>query len=208
MPKIDVYNQQGEKVGTTELNPMIFAAKISEQLMAQAVRVRLANSRLGTRKTKGRGEVSGGGRKPWRQKGTGRARHGSIRSPIWRGGGHIHSLRASDFSLKMSKKMKRLALFSALSKKFSEGKIFVLDKLALKELKTKVMVEILRKLPIAEKTLLVIPVKNEKIELSVRNLPKKKTLEARLLNTYDVLNYESVVLLKEGLKVIEETFVK
>ena len=208
MPKINIYNQNGEKVGTIDLNPTIFSAKINEQLMAQAVRVRLANARLGTVKTKGRGEVSGGGKKPWRQKGTGRARHGSIRSPLWVGGGHAHALRPRDFSLKIPKKMKRLALFSALTKKLNEGKIFVLDKLSLKEIKTKIMAETLQKLPIAEKVLVVLPEKNQEIELSLHNLPKKKSLEARLLNTYDVLNYESIVLLKESLKVLEETFVK
>ncbi|MBM4402653.1 MAG: 50S ribosomal protein L4, partial [Candidatus Cloacimonetes bacterium] len=191
-----------------DLNPTIFAAKINEQLMAQAVRVRMINARLGTAKTKGRGEVRGGGKKPWRQKGTGRARHGSIRSPLWVGGGHIHPLRPRDFSLKMSRKMKRLALFSALTKKLAEGKIFILDKLTLPAVKTKQMAEILQKLPIAKKVLLVIPEKDEKIELSARNLPKKKTLEARLLNTYDVLNYESVVIIKDSLKVIEKTFIK
>lgn len=208
MPKIDVYNQNGEKVETTELNPTIFAAKINGQLMAQAVRVRLANARLGTVKTKGRGEVRGGGKKPWRQKGTGRARHGSIRSPLWVGGGHTHSLRPRDYSLKMPTKMKRLALFSALTKKFNEGKIFVLDKLDLPEIKTKIMTEVLQKLPVTKKVLLVIPEKNEKIELSIRNLPKEKALTARLLNAYDVLNYENVVLLKDSLGVIEKTFLK
>jgi len=208
MPKINVYNQKGEQAGEVDLNPTIFAAKINEQLMAQAVRVRMINARLGTAKTKGRGEVRGGGKKPWRQKGTGRARHGSIRSPLWVGGGHIHPLRPRDFSLKMSRKMKRLALFSALTKKLAEGKIFILDKLTLPAVKTKQMAEILQKLPIAKKVLLVIPEKDEKIELSARNLPKKKTLEARLLNTYDVLNYESVVIIKDSLKVIEKTFIK
>lgn len=206
--KTDIYNQNGEKVGTTELNPTIFSAKINEQLMAQAVRVRLANARLGTAKTKGRGEVAGGGRKPWRQKGTGRARQGSIRSPLWRGGGHTHPLRPREHSLKITKKMKRLALFSALSKKRIQGKIFVLDNLTLKETKTKAMAEILQKLPISKKALLVIPVKDEKIERSIRNLASKKALEARLLNTYDVLNYESAVLLKDSLPVLEQTFLK
>lgn len=206
--KTDIYNQNGEKVGTTELNPTIFSAKINEQLMAQAVRVRLANARLGTAKTKGRREVAGGGRKPWRQKGTGRARQGSIRSPLWRGGGHTHPLRPREHSLKITKKMKRLALFSALSKKRIQGKIFVLDNLTLKETKTKAMAEILQKLPISKKALLVIPVKDEKIERSIRNLASKKALEARLLNTYDVLNYESAVLLKDSLPVLEQTFLK
>ncbi len=206
--KAIVYNQEGEKTGEVNLNPTIFSAKINEQLMAQAVRVRLANARLGTVKTKGRGEVRGGGKKPWRQKGTGRARHGSIRSPIWVGGGHAHSLRPRDLSLKMPIKMKRRALFSALTKKLNQGKVFILDKLDLKGIKTKAMVEVLQNLPVSKKVLLVIPEKDEKTELSIRNLPKKKVLEARLLNTYDVLDYDSMVLLKEGLEVIERTFVK
>ena len=206
--KTEVYNQEGKEIGEIDLNPTIFSAKINEQLMAQAVRVRLANAHLGTVKTKGRGEVRGGGKKPWKQKGTGRARHGSIRSPIWVGGGHAHALRPRDLSLKMPIKMKRLALFSALTKKLNEGKIFILDKLDLKEIKTKVMIETLQKLPVSKKVLLVIPEKDEKTELSIRNLPKKKALEARLLNTYDVLNYENVVLLKESLKVLEDTFLR
>lgn len=205
--KTEVYNQEGKQIGEMNLNPTIFSAKINEQLMAQAVRVRLSNAHLGTVKTKGRGEVRGGGRKPWKQKGTGRARQGSIRSPLWRGGGHAHALSPRDFSKTLPTKMKRLALFSALSKKFSEGKIFVLDKLSLAEIKTKEMAAILQKLPISKKALLVIPRKDEKIELSLRNLPKKKVLPARLLNTYDVLNYESVVFLKDSLEVLEETFI-
>lgn len=208
MTKTDVYNQTGKKVSKVELNSTLFSAKVNPDLMAQAVKVRLNNARLGTQKTKSRGEVRGGGRKPWRQKGLGRARHGSIRSPLWVGGGHAHPLRPRDYSLALPKKMRRRALFSALSQKLNEGQIFILDKLNFKEIKTQKMVEILSNLPISEKVLLVIPGKEKKIELSIRNLPKKKVLEARLLNSYDVLNYESLVFLKDSLEVLKETFVR
>lgn len=208
MPKVDMYNQKAHKISRVDLNPRIFSAQMNPALMAQAVRVRLANARLGTQKTKSRGEVSGGGRKPWRQKHLGKARHGSIRSPLWVGGGHAHPIQPRDYTLSLPKKMRRRALFSALSQKQREGQILLLEKLDLKEAKTKKIAKLLTSLPVSEKVLLVIPSKDEKIELSIRNLRKKKVLEARLLNTYDVLNYDSLIFLKDSLKVLEETFVK
>lgn len=208
MPTVDIYNQEGKKVEKIELNPAIFAATVNPKLMAQAVRVRLINARLGTRKTKSRGEVRGGGRKPWRQKGTGRARHGSRRSPIWVGGGHAHPLRPNNYSLKIPSKMRRLALFSALTQKNKQKCLLIVDKIDLKKVSTKSVSEILKKLPVAEKVMLVLPKKERKIELSVKNLPKKKTLEARLLNVYDVLNYETILILRDSLEVVEKTFLK
>lgn len=208
MSKIKIIDQSGKEKSETDLNPRIFEVKVNPKLMAQAVRVRLTNARLGTRKTKTRGEVRGGGKKPWRQKGTGRARHGSIRSPIWVGGGHAHALAPFNYLLNLPKKQRRAALFSALSLKQKEGKIFVLEAIDLKEIKTQAFKKILDNLKIGDKTLVVIPKKDEIIETSARNLPRVKALEARLLNAYDVLKYENVLMLKDSLGVIEKTFLK
>lgn len=204
--KTEILDHSGKSKGEIELNPQVFEAKINPRLMAQAVRVRMSNARLGTRQTKNRGEVRGGGKKPWRQKGTGRARQGSIRSPIWVGGGHAHAISPVDYSLKFPTKKRRLALFSALSQKSKEGKIVVLDSLNLGEIKTREMKHILDSLKIADKTLVVIPKKDKVLEKSARNLPRVKTLEARLLNTYDVLKYENLLILKDSLGVVEKIF--
>lgn len=207
--RVNLYNQKGEKLKTkVELNPEIFEIEPNEELMAQYMRVYLANQRRGTVKTKTRAEVSGGGRKPWRQKGTGRARHGSIRSPLWVGGGVAFGPRPRDWRLKMPKKMRGKALFSALSQKAKEGKILVLNKLNLKELKTKAMKEIVAALcPDRErKTLLILPEPDEKVILSARNLSHVRTILARNLNAFEVLRAGNLILLKDSLKVIEETF--
>ncbi|OQX51490.1 50S ribosomal protein L4 [candidate division CPR3 bacterium 4484_211] len=204
--QVDVFDQKGKKKGKVELNPSIFEAKINRALMAQAVRVRLANKRLGTVKTKSRGEVRGGGKKPWRQKGTGRARHGSRRSPIWVGGGHAHPKRPRDFSLEIPKKMKRLALFSALSLQLKENRLVIVDKMDLKEISTKTAAGIFNNLSKGEKALFVLPKANEIVEKSFKNLPQARTLEARLLNTYDVLNCKKLVVLKAALNEIEKVF--
>lgn len=206
MSKIKLLDQSGKEKDGIELNTAIFEAKINPNLMAQAVRVRLANARLGTRATKSRGQVSGGGRKPWRQKGTGRARHGSIRSPIWVGGGHAHALSPVNYFLSLNKKQRRLALFSALSQKLKEGKVLVVEDFNLEKIKTRELKKILEVFNFGDNLLLVIPKKNEVLEKSARNLPKVKTLEARLLNAYDVLKYENVLVLKDSLGVIEKTF--
>ncbi len=207
--EIKVYNQNGKKLKTTVgLSDAVFGIKPNEDLMAQYIRVYRANQRQGTVKTKTRGEVRGGGKKPWRQKGTGRARHGSIRSPIWVGGGTVHGPQPKDWSLKMPKKMRRKALFSALSQKLKKGKILVITKIGLKEVKTKELKEILDRLPTKGKTLIALDKMDQKVILSAQNLPKVKTIQVKDLNTYEVLNAETVVFLKSALKVLEETFLK
>jgi large subunit ribosomal protein L4 len=201
--KVDVINQQGKKVDTTELPAKIFEAPIKRDLMHQALVRQLANARLGTHKTKSRGEVRGGGRKPWRQKGTGRARHGSRRSPIWVGGGKVHTPRPRDYSLKMPRKMRRAALRSALSVKASQKEILVLDKLAVQETKTNEMDAVLKKLVGSSSALIVLPTSDENVEKSVNNLASAKTLRANYLNVRDLLGYERVILPLAALEVIE-----
>jgi large subunit ribosomal protein L4 len=192
--KVDVFNQLGKKVNTTELPSEIFEATIKPDLMHQALIRQLANARLGTRSTKGRSEVTGGGRKPWRQKGTGRARHGSRRSPIWVGGGKVHTPKPRDFSLKMPKKMRRAALRSALSAKASLSEILVLDELVVEEPKTNEMAKTLHTLVGENSALIVLPVKDEMVEKSIRNLPNAKTVNANYLNVRDLLNFERIIL--------------
>ena len=207
--KIDVYTQTGEKLKTkTDLNDQIFGIKPNPELLAQYVRVYQANQRQGTVKTKTRGEVRGGGRKPWRQKGTGRARHGSTRSPIWVGGGTAHGPQPKDWSLTMPKKMRRKALFSALSQKVKHEGILILDKLELKGIKTKELKEVLDKLPVKDKILIALDRIDERIILSARNLPKVKTIQAKDLNAYEILDTRTVLFSKDALRVLEETFLR
>jgi large subunit ribosomal protein L4 len=207
--KADIYTQTGEKLKTkVELNDQIFGIEPNADLLAQYVRVYRANQRQGTVKTKTRGEVRGGGRKPWAQKHTGRARHGSIRSPIWKGGGTVHGPQPKDWSLTMSKKMKRKALFSALSQKVKEEGILVLNKLDLKEIKTKALEEILDKLPVKDKILIALDKIDEKIILSARNLVGVETVQTKDLNAYEILDNKTIIFLKNSLKVLEETFLK
>ena len=192
--KVDVFNQSGKKVNTTELPPEIFEASVKPDLMHQAFVRQLANARLGTRSTKGRSEVTGGGRKPWRQKGTGRARHGSRRSPIWVGGGKVHTPKPRDFSLKMPKKMRRAALRAALSAKASLSEIMVLDQLVMEEPKTKEMAKTLQNLVGDNSALIILPAPDELVEKSIRNLPNAKTVNALYLNVRDLLSFERVIL--------------
>ena len=207
--KIDVYTQTGEKLKTkTDLNDQIFGITPNADLMAQYVRVYRANQRQGTAKTKTRGEVSGGGRKPWAQKGTGRARHGSIRSPLWRGGGTVHGPQPKDWSLVMPTKMRRKALFSALSQKVKEEGVLVLNKIELKGIKTKDLEVVLSKLPVKDKILIALDKMDEKVILSARNLAGVKTIQAKDLNAYEVLDTKAIVFPKAALKVLEETFLQ
>jgi len=207
--KIDVYTQTGEKLKTkTDLNDQIFGITPNADLMAQYVRVYRANQRQGTAKTKTRGEVSGGGRKPWAQKGTGRARHGSIRSPLWRGGGTVHGPQPKDWSLVMPMKMRRKALFSALSQKVKEEGVLVLNKIELKGIKTKDLEVVLSKLPVKDKILIALDKMDEKVILSARNLAGVKTIQAKDLNAYEVLDTKAIVFPKAALKVLEETFLQ
>lgn len=205
--KTDIYTQNGTKLKTkADLDERIFGLEPNEDILAQYVRVYRANQRQGTAKTKTRGEVSGGGRKPWQQKGTGRARHGSIRSPLWVGGGKAHGPQPKDWSLKISKNMRRQALFSALSKKFKEKNILILNKLELEAAKTKKLVDILKKLPIKDKALIALDKMDEKSILSARNIPRVKTVQVKDLNAYEVLATQTLILPKASLGVLEEMF--
>jgi len=211
--KVKVYNQKGEEVGETVLPKEIFGREINSDLIHQVAVCMMANQRLPWAHTKDRSEVRGGGRKPWPQKGTGRARHGSIRSPIWVGGGVTHGPRKEKkYEKKIPKKMKRLALFCVLSGKLKDKELFVLDKLELKTPKTKLMAEIIKnlreKLLKKGRILIALPQKNEVIERATRNLPNVETIEARNLNVLDLLNHKYLILLKDSVKVIKDTFLK
>lgn len=202
--KAEVFNIKGEKVSTAELPKSIFEAEIKPDLMHQAYLRQLANARLGTHKTKTRSEVAGGGRKPWRQKGTGRARHGSIRSPIWVGGGAAHKPQPRDYSQRMPRKMRRAALRSALSVKAGDKQITVLDELNLAEPKTREMTEILKALAGDESALILLPAKSENVEKSVRNIPKAKVLHASYVNVRDLLHYDRLIMPIGSIEVLQK----
>lgn len=206
--KVSTYSQEGKKLQTKlELKDEIFGAKPNADLVAQYVRVYLANQRLGTAKTKNRGEVSGGGRKPWRQKGTGRARHGSIRSPLWVGGGITHGPEPKNWGLKMPQKMRRASLLSALSAKMAEGAVKILNRLSLGEIKTGEMLKILENLKVTDKkVLLVLEALDQNVILSARNLPKVRTIQANELNAYEVLSCDWLVTTKGAVGVLEKVF--
>jgi large subunit ribosomal protein L4 len=204
--EVDVLNMEGEKVRTVELPAAIFEAKVNVDLMNQAYQRQMANAHLGTQSTKTRGEVSGGGRKPWHQKGTGRARQGSTRAPHWVGGGRAHAPKPRDFSLNMPVKMRRAALRSALSVKAQEKCVVVLDELKLAEPKTKLMAQALDRLVGEDSALILIPGKTLDYDLVVRstnNLPDAKTLMANYLNVRDLLGYQKVILPLEALEVLK-----
>ncbi len=204
--ELDVLNLEGQKVSTVELPARIFEAPINIDLMHQAYVRQMANSRLGTHKTKGRSEVAGGGRKPWRQKGTGRARQGSIRAAQWVGGGKIHTPKPRDYSQLMPRKMRRAALRSALSVKASEDGIVVLDEFKLSEPKTRLVAQALQRLVGDSTVLILIPEKDADYELVIRsatNLPETKTLLANYLNIRDLFGYDKVILPLKALDVLE-----
>jgi large subunit ribosomal protein L4 len=203
--EVDVYNMEGEKVRTIELPSQIFEAPINVDLMHQAYQRQMANARLGTHSTKSRSEVAGGGRKPWRQKGTGRARQGSIRSGQWVGGGGIHTPKPRDYSQSMPRQMRRAALRSALSAKAADKDIIILEELSLPEPKTRLMAQALARLVGDSKVLILIPGKNDGYELIIRssnNLPAVKTLLANYLNIRDLLGYDKLVLPVKALDVL------
>jgi large subunit ribosomal protein L4 len=201
--QVPVYNIQGEQVSETELREDIFAVPVNEALMHQALVRQLANARLGTHKTKTRGQVSGGGRKPWRQKGTGRARQGSIRAPQWRGGGTVFGPTPRSYEQKMPRKMRRQALRCALTVKASGAQVKVLDAFEMSEPKTKEMVGILQNLGVESSALILLPQRDEVILRSVRNLPKVRTLVAQYLNVRDLLKYDCILVPLASLDVIE-----
>jgi large subunit ribosomal protein L4 len=204
--EVDVLNMKGKKVSKHELPADIFEAPVNIDLMHQAYTRQMANARLGTHKTKSRSEVSGGGRKPWRQKGTGRARQGSIRAAQWVGGGKVHTPRPRDYSKKMPRKMRRAALRSALSVKAADSEIVVLEQLSVKDPKTSEMADLLFGLVGDASVLILVPEKNEDYELVVRsakNLPDTKTLLANYLNIRDILGYDKIIMPLKSLDVIE-----
>jgi large subunit ribosomal protein L4 len=203
--EVEVLNMQGEKVRTLELPARIFEAPVNVDLMHQAYIRQLANARLGTHNTKSRGEVAGGGRKPWRQKGTGRARQGSIRAAQWVGGGRVHTPKPRDYEMSMPRKMRRAALRSALSAKASGSDIVILDDLSLPEVKTKLMAEALERLVGNASALVLIPQKTEGYDMitrSANNLPDTKTLLVSYINIRDLLGYDKVVMPIEALDVL------
>ena len=205
MANVAVYNMQGETVGTMELNDAVFGVKVNEHLVHEAVVAQLANKRQGTQSAKTRSEVSGGGKKPWRQKGTGHARQGSTRAPQWTGGGVVFAPKPRDYSIRLNKKERRLALKSVLTSKVQDSKFFVLDELTLDEVKTKKMQAVLDALKV-QKAIIVLPEKDEKVVLSARNIPGVMTAVATSINTYDILKYDAVVTIKGGVAKIEEVY--
>jgi large subunit ribosomal protein L4 len=193
----------GDKVGELELRDDIFAAPINKTVMHQALVRQLANGRRGTHKVKTRGEVSGGGRKPWRHKGTGRARQGSTRAPHWRGGGIVFGPTPRSYAQKMPRKMRRVAMRSALSAKAGNGQLVVVDSLALAQPKTKEMAAVLRNLRAEQSALILLPERNNNVELSARNLPEVKALQAGYLNMRDLLGYRTLVVVTDAIDEIE-----
>lgn len=204
MPKVAVYNTNGEQVGEIELNDAVWGIVPNKYVLHQAVVMQLASRRLGTHATKTRGMVRGGGRKPWRQKGTGRARHGSIRSPIWRGGGTVFGPHPRKYGFSLPKKVRRLAMKSALSSRVKSNDILVLDSLDMSVPKTKEMVKILSNLNIDKKALIVTAEYNENVFKSARNIPYVTQLKADKLNVYDVLNHQKLIITKDAVAKIEE----
>jgi len=202
---VDVKDIGGKTVGNIELDANIFDIEINKHAVHMAVVQYLANQRQGTKSTKTRAEVRGGGRKPWRQKGTGRARQGSIRSPQWVGGGVTFAPKPRDFSFKLNKKLKRLALKSVLTDKVKQGNLVVLDNLDLPEIKTKAMVDVCSKLELG-KALFVMTGSNTNVMLSARNIPTIKTAGVNTINVYDIMKYESLVVTKEAVEKIQEVY--
>lgn len=205
MANVAVYNMEGKEVDKIELNDSIFGVEINEHLVHMAVLQQLANKRQGTQKAKTRSEVRGGGRKPWRQKGTGHARQGSTRSPQWTGGGIVFAPTPRDYSFKLNKKEKRAALKSALTSRVVENKFVVVDELKLDEIKTKKFVEVLKNLNV-EKALVVLNDMDEKVIASAANIPTVKTTQTNELNVFDVLKYDTVVVTKAAVATIEEVY--
>lgn len=205
MANVKVYNKVGAEVGSMELNDSIFAVEVNEHLMHLAVVAQLANKRQGTQSAKTRAEVSGGGRKPWRQKGTGHARQGSTRSPQWTGGGVVFAPKPRDYSVKMNKKEKAGAIKSALTSRVVEEKIFVMEDLNFDEIKTKQVKAVLDGLKI-EKALIVTADKDEKVILSARNLAEVRTVTSNAINVYDILKYNNLVITKDAVAKIEEVY--
>lgn len=205
MSKVSVYNMEGNQVGEIELNDAVFGVDVNEHLVHMAVVNQLANKRQGTQSAKTRSEVRGGGKKPWRQKGTGHARQGSIRAPQWTGGGVVFAPKPRDYSFKMNKKEKRLALKSALTSRVLENKLIVIDEISLDEIKTKKFQAVLNNLKV-DKALVVLNEKNDNVVLSARNIPNVKTALINSINVYDILKYNTMIVTKAAVETIEEVY--
>ena len=205
MANVAVYNMEGKEVGSLELNDAVFGVEVNEHLVHMAVLQQLANNRQGTQKAKTRSEVRGGGRKPWRQKGTGHARQGSTRAPQWTGGGVVFAPTPRDYSFKMNRKEKRAALKSALTSRVQENKLIVVDELKFDEIKTKKFAEVLKNLNL-DKALVVLNENDEKVVMSAKNIPTVKTTQINTINVYDVLKYNTVVITKAAAESIEEVY--
>ncbi|MCI8312450.1 MAG: 50S ribosomal protein L4 [Lachnospiraceae bacterium] len=205
MANVSVYNMEGKEVGTMELNDAVFGVDVNEHLVHMAVVAQLANKRQGTQKAKTRSEVSGGGRKPWRQKGTGHARQGSTRAPQWTGGGVVFAPTPRDYTIRLNKKEKRLALKSALTSRVQEQKFIVLDELKFDEIKTKKMQAVLDALKVS-KALVVLNENDEKVVKSARNIENVQTALTNTINVYDILKYNTVIVTKAAVATIEEVY--
>jgi len=205
MANVAVYNMEGKEVGKMDLSDSVFGVDINEHLVHLAVVQHLANNRQGTQKARTRGEVSGGGRKPWRQKGTGHARQGSTRSPQWKGGGVVFAPVPRDYSFKLNKKEKRVALKSALTSCVQSDRFFVLDELKLDEIKTKKFCEVLSNLKVS-KAVVIVPEDDENVKLSARNVPGVITASVGTMNTYDIMKYSTVIATKDTVAKIEEVY--
>ena len=205
MANVSVYNIEGKEVGTIELNDAIFGVEVNEHLVHMAVVNQLANNRQGTQKAKTRSEVSGGGKKPWRQKGTGHARQGSTRAPQWTGGGVVFAPTPRDYSFKLNKKEKRAALKSALTSRVEENKFIVVDEMNFDEIKTKKFQTVLNNLSVS-KALVVLEDGNKNVELSARNIADVKTAKTNTINVYDILKYNTVIATKAAVEKIQEVY--
>ena len=206
MPTVATYNQSGVKVGEIQLNDAVFGVEVNEAVMHQAVVRQLSNERLGTHATKTRGMVRGGGRKPWKQKGTGRARQGSIRAPQWKGGGVVFAPKQRSYRYSVPKKVRRLAMKSVLSSKVLEGELRILDALTIDAFSTKKAKEILKNLSLETKTMIVLPEGNDMIIKSFANLPKVETVVVDYMNVYDLMRFDNLVIVKDALSKIEEVY--
>jgi large subunit ribosomal protein L4 len=206
MPQIDILNKENKPIGTADLPQEIFGAEVRKGLLHAVVRNHLANKRQGTSATKTRGLVSGGGKKPHKQKGSGRARAGSNRSPIWRGGGTVFGPQPRDYSYKLPKKVKWAAFNSALSSRFSDGAVIVIDDLSISEPKTKLLTELLKGFGLKENVLIILPEKNRDVELAARNLPRVNIARVSELNVYTILAHEKLLIVKEAVGRMKEVY--
>ena len=207
--KVAVYDQQGKEIGQTLLPKEIFDVKVNSDLIHQIAISQMANRRKVISHTKGRGEVKGGGKKPWRQKGTGRARHGSIRSPLWKGGGVTFGpTKERVFKKGINKKMKRKALFMVLSAKAKDNLLLILDKITLEQPKTKLIAEVFKRLPLKGSSLVILPQKEKDLIRASKNIPQMETMLAKDLNVLDLLSFKNLIVFKDSIKVIKDTFAK